>query len=314
MHLKIIVIIISVLMYLVIYNLLDFQNLFLIKTKSRINKLIRMTDIADFNQATASAGVKDYNYFSFIKVSDSLKRNLMSSGLKLKAEEFVAMWFAITVIPTILYTIFKGFGAMTLLVMLLGFISPLLILNISKRRRIAKFSVQLNDALIIIGNSLRTGFTFRHALARVSEDLPDPISEELRRVIREVNYGAKLEDSLGALANRMNSKELNMINSAVIIQQRTGGNLAEIIDKVSLTISDRIKMKNQIKTLTAQGKTSGIIMALIPVAILLSLFFMSPDYIMVFFTTQIGISIFAFSIFWEFIGFMFIKKLVDIKF
>ena len=187
-------------------------------------------------------------------------------------------------------------------------------MQISRRKRIAKFNNQLNDALLIIGNSLRSGFTFRHSLSRVAEDLPDPISEELRRVIREVNYGASINDSLGQLAKKMESKELEIINSAVIIQQRSGGNLAEIIDKVSETISERIKMKNKIKALTAQGRMSGIVIGAIPVFLAFMLYLINPGYMLTFFDSTAGIIILIFSFIWEVIGFIIINKMVDVKY
>ncbi|WP_454995017.1 type II secretion system F family protein, partial [Bulleidia extructa] len=185
---------------------------------------------------------------------------------------------------------------------------------ISKKKRLALFNKQLPEALVIIGNCLRSGFTFRHALARVSEDLPNPISEELKRVIREVNYGRKLEESLGELASRTNSAELEMINSAVTIQQRSGGNLAEIVEKVTETINDRINIRNQIRVLTTQGRYSGMLIGLLPVFLLIILTFINPEYMNSFFNTSIGRVMLAISAILEITGFLLIQKIVNIKY
>lgn len=307
--------IIGVVMYYFVYTILSDPSIFFFKIKKRVNKLIRMQDLSDFEQSGLSKnGYNNKSVFSFINASNVLKRTIMSSGLRLKPEEFLIFWFSITFFPSIIYSMIFGFSFNSIIIIIIGFIIPPIMINVSRKKRISNFNIQLNDALVIISNSLRAGFTFRHAVARVAEDLPNPISEELKRVIREVNYGAKIEDSLGNLAERMQSKELGMINSAVIIQQKSGGNLAEIIEKVSLTISERIQMKNQIKALTAQGRMSGIVIAAIPVFIGVALLFINPSYILIFFENPIGIAFFIFSIILEIIGFLIIQKLVDIKY
>ena len=184
----------------------------------------------------------------------------------------------------------------------------------ARAKRIKMFANQLNEALLIISNALRAGFTFRHALARVAEDLPDPISQEFRRVVREVNYGMSIDESLAGVAGRMQSKEMDMVNSAVVIQQRTGGNLAEIIEKVTITISDRIKIKNTVRVLTAQGRASGWVIGGLPVFLLAYLSLSAPDYVSVFFTTSIGRVALVLAAILEGIGFFIINRLVDIKY
>ena len=284
-----------------------------IKVKDRLKNIRKMSDLSDLSGNNKNKK-NTTSIFSFISVSNKFKANLLSSGIKLKAEEYIVFWVVVTILPMLLFTIIRGFSVISILVGLLFFSIPPVWMQISRRKRIAKFNNQLNDALLIIGNSLRSGFTFRHSLSRVAEDLPDPISEELRRVIREVNYGASINDSLGQLAKKMESKELEIINSAVIIQQRSGGNLAEIIDKVSETISERIKMKNKIKALTAQGRMSGIVIGAIPVFLAFMLYLINPGYMLTFFDSTAGIIILIFSFIWEVIGFIIINKMVDVKY
>ena len=247
---------------------------------------------------------------SFINVSENLRRYLLTTGLPLKPEEFIMLWGATALI---LPLITLGLSTMVLF-FIVGLLLFPLMAEISKKKRLALFNKQLPEALIIIGNCLRSGFTFRHALARVSEDLPNPISEELKRVIREVNYGRKLEESLAELASRTNSAELEMINSAVIIQQRSGGNLAEIVEKVTETINDRINIRNQIRVLTTQGRYSGMLIGLLPVFLLIILTWISPDYMNSFFKTSDGKKVLLFSLLWETIGFLLIQKIVNIKY
>ena len=133
-------------------------------------------------------------------------------------------------------------------------------------------------------------------------------------MIREVNYGRKLEESLGELASRTNSAELEMINSAVTIQQRSGGNLAEIVEKVTETINDRINIRNQIRVLTTQGRYSGMFIGLLPVFLLIILTWISPNYMNSFFKTSIGKVMLVVSVILETTGFLLIQKIVNIKY
>lgn len=307
-----IIIIVGILVYSLVTIILMSSNSSSYVVKDRVKNLSRMNDLSDFSSKKKDKDSK--GLFSFITVSNNFKAYMMSSGIKLKPEEYVVFWFVCTIFPMLLVLLIKGFGIVFILAGVLGALIPPFWVKISRKKRIEKFNAQLNDALIIIGNSLRSGFTFRHALARVAEDLPDPISEEFRRVIREVNYGANIEESLGQLAKKMQSKELEIINSAVVIQQRSGGNLAEIIDKVSETISDRIQMKNKIRALTAQGRMGGLVIAGIPIVLTGALMFINPEYIMVLFNTPIGLVFTVTGIALEIMGFYFINKLVDVKY
>ncbi len=251
---------------------------------------------------------------SFINISENLRRYLLTTGLPLKPEEFILLWGATALIlPLITFILNLGLSTMVLF-FIVGLLLFPLMAEIAKKKRLALFNKQLPEALVIIGNCLRSGFTFRHALARVSEDLPNPISEELKRVIREVNYGRKLEESLGELASRTNSAELEMINSAVTIQQRSGGNLAEIVEKVTETINDRINIRNQIRVLTTQGRYSGMLIGLLPVFLLIILTWISPNYMNSFFKTSIGKVMLVVSVILETTGFLLIQKIVNIKY
>ena len=281
--------------------------------KKRVGKIASLKTMSDLNTESIY-GDDDLGFLSLIKISDKFRRYLLSSGVKLKPQEFIIIWFGTGFLLPFIYYLLMNSLTSTFLVMVVGIGLPPVYVDYAKNKRAKVFNLQLSQALLIISNSLRSGFTFRHALARVAQDLPDPISEEFKRVIREVNYGAKLDDSLSDLADRMNSEELKMINSAVSIQQKAGGNLAHVIEMVSITITDRINIKKTITTLTAQGRMSGMIIGLLPVFMLLVLMLVSPSYISIFFETKVGMIMLIVSGILELIGFMFIKKIVDIEY
>ena len=281
--------------------------------KKRVGKIASLKSMSDLNTESIY-GDDDIGFLSLIKISDKFRRYLLSSGVKLKPQEFIVIWFGTGFLIPFIYYLLMNSMTSTFLVMIVGIAIPPMYVEYAKNKRAKIFNLQLSQALLIISNSLRSGFTFRHALARVAQDLPDPISEEFKRVIREVNYGAKLDDSLSDLADRMNSEELKMINSAVSIQQKAGGNLAHVIEMVSITITDRINIKKTITTLTAQGRMSGMIIGLLPVFMRLVLMLVSPSYISIFFETKVGMIMLIVSGILELIGFMFIKKIVDIEY
>ena len=281
--------------------------------KKRVGKIASLKSMSDLNTESIY-GDDDIGFLSLIKISDKFRRYLLSSGVKLKPQEFIVIWFGTGFLIPFIYYLLMNSMTSTFLVMIVGIAIPPMYVEYAKNKRAKIFNLQLSQALLIISNSLRSGFTFRHALARVAQDLPDPISEEFKRVIREVNYGAKLDDSLSDLADRMNSDEFKMINSAVSIQQKAGGNLAHVIEMVSITITDRINIKKTITTLTAQGRMSGMIIGLLPVFMLLVLMLVSPSYISIFFDIMFGMIMLVVSGILELIGFMFIKKIVDIEY
>jgi tight adherence protein B len=299
--------------YIIVYFLIVDSKYGLKPTRRRVEKLADAKSITDFKKdggIFASQGGE--SMFSFIRASEKLRRYLIASGVRLKPEEYLLIWLIAALLPALLYYLFKGFSLTVIALIFIGVTLPPILVEQSRKKRLKIFNEQLNEALVIISNSLRTGFTFRYAIARVSEDLPDPISEELKRVVREINYGANIEDALDSLAQRMESREFAMINSAVTIQQRSGGNLAEIIEKVSETISDRVKIRNQVATLTAQGRYSGMIIGLLPLFILLILMVISPSYVSVFFETAFGRLLLIIEVILELVGFYIIKKIVTI--
>ncbi|WP_349773182.1 type II secretion system F family protein [Lacrimispora xylanisolvens] len=151
-------------------------------------------------------------------------------------------------------------------------------------------------------------------MENVSGDLADPIGGELNTIVRELKLGAELEQSFLIVADRMKSDDLKLLTTAVIIQQRVGGNLAEILDIISQTIRDRLTIKRTIKTLTAQGRITGQVIGALPVLLLLALSFANPQYISPLFSSLPGRFLLILGGGMEILGFLIINKIVDIKF
>lgn len=190
---------------------------------------------------------------------------------------------------------------------------PNLIILKRKNNRFKMFDSQLTEAIVIISNSLKAGYSFMQSIAVVSEQIKQPLGKEFKRLLKEMSLGMPEEEAFRNLQMRVVSEDLNLLVNALLIQKDIGGNLSEILDNISETIRERQKIKAELKTLTAQGKLSGLIISLIPVFIGLIIYVFNKEYIMLLFTTKIGIIMIVVSVVNEFIGLMLINKIINIE-
>ena len=239
---------------------------------------------------------------------------LSLSGINLKAEEFLLIWLITGLaIPLLCFLAFKN-ALVALGVAAFGVVIPPMVVSRHKKKRTALFETQLMDALIVISNCLRAGFTFQQAMSSITTDMPEPISIEFGKVLREINLGFSMETALTDMVARLRNDDLDLLVSAVLIQKQVGGNLADILDNIAGTISERLKLKGEVKVLTASGRTSGMIIGLLPVFLLAFLMIINPSYVGLFFTTTMGIVMLCIAVVLELIGFLVIRKIVNIKF
>lgn len=195
----------------------------------------------------------------------------------------------------------------------LGYLGPRLFLVLKKNHRLKKFEKQLPEALGLIARSLKAGHAFPAALQLVSEEMPDPIGIEFFKTFKEFNYGMDLNLALLNLYRRNQVKDLKFFITAVSIQRETGGNLVEILEKIASLIRERFKLLNQIKSLTAEGRLSGLILIGLPIGISLILYRLNPKYISLLWTHPAGRKMLAVAIFLQVLGMICIKKIVSIK-
>jgi tight adherence protein B len=243
----------------------------------------------------------------------SLEERLCQADILLRAEEFIALTLGAVVI-----TGFIGYSVTQQVIgmvvgMFFGFALPNLMLRRATARRLKAFDVQVADCLVIMANTLRAGFGFMQAMDVVRREMGPPISKEFGRALTEMSLGISAEEALTNMVKRVKSEDMDLVVTAMIIQRSVGGNLASILDTISDTIRDRVKLKGEIKSLTAQGRISGIIIGLMPVGIALMLFVLNPDYLYTLFQSKIGISMVVAAVTGEVVGVMLIKKIVDIK-
>ncbi len=159
-----------------------------------------------------------------------------------------------------------------------GFFFPRIYVARKQGQRLKLFENQLPDTLALWVNALRAGYAVLQAMEAISREAPEPTSSEFRRVVMEVQLGIPMEDALDHLLARMPSDDLDLVNTAVNIQREVGGNLAEVLDSISHTIRDRIKLKGEISVLTAQGRITGWLISLLPIILTIFLYLVSPGY------------------------------------
>ena len=248
------------------------------------------------------------------KLMDTIFNELILADIMLRPEEFCLIWIVLTFVPAGLAALFQMglMPAATLAV--IGAFLPIVFIKIKKGNRIKAFEAQLGDTLIMMCNGLRSGFSFQQTMENVATDMPAPIGMEFGKVCNEIRYGATMEDALNNMVDRVKSPDLMLVVSAVLIQRTTGGNLSEILTSISQTIRDRIKIKGEINSITAQGRMSGLIIGALPVCIAAVLMVVNPDYMSTFFSTSAGNVMLAVSIVMEVLGFFAIRKVVTIEY
>ncbi len=182
-----------------------------------------------------------------------------------------------------------------------------------RKRRLKKFGAQLPEALELISRALRAGHSLQAGFQLVGQELPPPIGKEFRRVFEEQNLGIALEESLEALTDRVPNVDLKFFCTAVILQRQTGGDLAEILDKIGRLIRERFQIWGQIQALTGEGRLSGVVLLALPPVLAIVVWKLNPDYIALLFTDEMGKKMLLGAVVMQILGAFVIRKIVNIK-
>jgi tight adherence protein B len=268
-----------------------------------------------FSAAEEQRDVSDRvnRYLSQRKFSKGFAINLARAGVKLTVPEFVLIKLAALLIPMALML----FALRQLWVgLILGAVCsmlPDLWLRIRQGRRAQEFVQQLPDTLALIVSGLRAGFSLQQALVNVSKEAPEPTASEFNRVSQELQLGVPLLSALDSLVRRIKSEDLDMIVSVFKIHSRVGGNLAVVLDTVSTTIRERVRLQREIHVITSMQRYSSYILGLLPPALALVLLTINPGYILEMFQWNILLCIPIGATIMTILGFLVIRKIADIK-
>ena len=272
------------------------------------------TDMADrLDKAMAGRGF-----------SGRIRQRIAEADLKLRVAEYIALQFVCAIAGVALVFIFFGGNILFMIIaVVIGLRAPRIYAINTAASRLRKFDNQLSDTLNLWVNSLRSGYSVLQGMEAIATELAPPVSKEFERVVQEVRLGLTLSQALDNLYRRVPSEDLDLVNTAINIQREVGGNLAEILDIISFTIRERVRIKGEIRTMTAQQRASGWIISLLPVALAGVLYVINPEYISELFVRDrpwivtnvfpCGWLILGVTLVMIFIGLQAIRKIVDIE-
>ncbi len=252
------------------------------------------------------------NEYLKLKPSRALTLELVRADIGLGPGEYLVLNIILGVTP--LGLVFFGYPLVTALFIAgLAFIAPILYIKRRKRKRILKIEQQLPEILNTISNSLKAGYSFLQSMELVSLETEPPINSEFALVLKEMNLGATTERALENLVARVASEDMELVITAVLIQRQIGGNLSEILESIAYTIRERLRIKGEINTLTAQGRISGLIIAALPFALGLLMFLLNPGYIQPLFNEPLGQLMLGAGIAGQILAVIVISKIVNIR-
>jgi tight adherence protein B len=261
----------------------------------------------------------------------SLTRSLARADIKMKVGEFILITIVLTVLGGLIGWYLgggmsKGTSDSALKVLanipgiliggIAGFFAPTLYMRHQQGKRLVKFDNQLADMLSLLVNGLRAGYSTMQAMEAVSRELPAPISDEFRRVVQEMQLGIPMDTSLENLTRRIPSKDLDLVVTALNVQREVGGNLAEILDTISHTIRERVRVKGEIRVLVSQVMLSGRVLSIMPIAVIILMYFLNRQYMMRFFnpaTRMYGIPALIVGALLIVMGYFLMQKIASIE-
>ena len=244
------------------------------------------------------------------RVSDRLTLSLTAAGLRFRPSEFVGIAIGMVVISQIVGLAVARSILLNVALGIVGAALPFSIMNILQRKRRAAFDVQLVDALMMIASSLRAGFSFLRGMQVVAQEMPKPVSEEFERVINEVGVGRTMEEALRNMVARMQSYDLDLAVTAILIQLQVGGNLSEMLETIAGTIRERIRIYSEMRVLTAEGRLSGWVLAAIPLVLAVTISIMNPEYMSFLIVEPLGHILIATAVILQITGGLIIKRML----
>lgn len=261
--------------------------------------------------------LKNVNQFVGDRLSEEsqskIDEMLRSSGVDLDAEEYIVLRFISAVIVGLLLGLIFRNLLFAIPGAILGYMAPRFWTSKKRKNRIEAFNEALPDMILTIIGSLRAGYSFSQAMKTVAEECESPVKEEITILLKEMSYGITMEDALNNLKIRMPSNDLDLMIQAILIQRQVGGNLSMILEVIVKTIRERNTIERQVQSLTAQGRMSGKVIGMLPIALGIGLTAINPEYMKGFTSSMIGRGIMAMGVLSALIGYALINKLTKIE-
>ncbi|HVH66221.1 MAG TPA: type II secretion system F family protein [Candidatus Acidoferrum sp.] len=245
------------------------------------------------------------------KGKPSVAEQLQRADLKLRPSEYFMIQVGSGVVVALIG--FWRWGLIFSLLFFLGYLIPGFYVKYRIGQRLKKFNGQLGDTLTLLSNALKAGYSFAQAIDTVAKNAVAPIGDEFGRAVREMNLGGSPDEALSNITKRIASPDFDLVATAYSIHRTVGGNLAEILDNIAYTIRERVRIKGEIQTLTAQARASGTIITALPILLATFMFFVTPTYFQPMFGSIIGWILLIIGAFMIFIGNLIIRRITAIE-
>lgn len=272
-------------------------------TEVKLEKKDRLSDLPLFNRILQN--------ISKIK---KLEVFIEQSDLSISVGTFILFSLFISALSSFLMLLFGINLMISMVCSFFIFFIPSLFVNVKRLSRIKMFSARFSDSIALIAGSLRAGHSLQMAIGTVVQENKDIVSFEFQRVLSEIEVGQNFEDALKGMLKRIDTPELRLFISAVILQRETGGNLAELLDNLETVIRERQELKRELRAATAQARLSGTVLSLLPVFVGFFIFVINHDYIMFFFDDPFGTKLLFMCIAGQILGILAIRKIVQLDF
>lgn len=241
-----------------------------------------------------------------------VEKKLLRASVDMSATNFLGMMAALGLLSCLILVLATGLWAVAIASLASEPVLIIGVLNRLERKRVRLFSAQLPNAIDSISSSLKAGFSLLQALNSIAETNNPPMSAEIKLVLQDISLGKSYDEAFDKMLERNPNEDLEIMITAILINKETGGNLATILDTVAGTIRERTRLQGEIRSLTAQGRLSGMVLALLPIGVLIFLSFLNPGYIKPLFVDSLGKMLLVAGVCSELIGFVVIKKIINI--
>ncbi|OUL10283.1 hypothetical protein B0533_02735 [Sedimentibacter sp. SX930] len=255
----------------------------------------------------AIKNIEKSNYYAKIKTK------LLQAYIKMKPIEFIEISLISGLALSGILFLLTSNGLLASIGLLLGFRLPESVIETIRRKRMKQLNDQLPQALSLVANGLRAGFSFPQAMAVVSREMEAPIADEFAKVLRDNSFGKNMDEALEDLGKRTDDEDLDIFITTLLIHLQVGGDLSEILDTISGTIRERVKLKGDIRTLISQSKMSAWVIGVLPVAIGAALFVLNPDYMGTMLNEPMGLALLGIAGGMILLGAFVLTKIVKIK-
>ncbi len=247
------------------------------------------------------------------KIYEKNKDTLTKAHLPLKPEELFGISVLLSGSAGILLYLFDVPLFLVLFIMLILYMIPGLYVKMTKVSRGKKLNNQLPEALSILSNGLRAGLSFTQSMLVAGKEMEDPIAFEFNKIVRDNSLGKPIDEALSDFSKRTEDEDIDIFVTAILIQRQVGGNLSEILDVLANTIRDRIKLRGDIKTITAQSKMSAVVVGSIPFVLAIILNLLNPEFMLPLFNTLIGNILIGVVLTMQTVGVLILMKIIKVK-